>query len=85
MFTPWKIRRKLLELCYGYKIDPTAHIGFSYVYPRYLEMEAGATISHLNVAIHLDKIVLGKNSSIGRQNWITGFPTNTGALPFSTA
>ena len=83
MFTPWKIRRILLELCYGYKIHPTAHIGFSYVYPKYLEMGEGATINHLNVAIHLDKMVLGKNSSIGRQNWITGFPTNTAALPFS--
>lgn len=83
VFMPWKIRRKLLELCYGYKIDPTAHIGFSYIYPKYLEMGAGSTISHLNVAIHLDKMVLGKNSSIGRHNWITGFPTNTGALPFS--
>lgn len=83
MFMPWKLRRKLLELVYGYKIHPTAHIGFSYVYPRYLEMGAGATINHFNVAIHLDKIVLGKNSSIGRQNWITGFSTNTDAIPFS--
>lgn len=28
-------------------------------------------------------MVLGKNSSIGRQNWITGFPTNTDSLHFS--
>lgn len=80
---PWKLRRRLLELVYGYKIHPTAYIGFSYIYPKYLEMGEGATISHLNVAIHLDKMVLGKNSSIGRQNWITGFPTNTDAIPFS--
>ena len=83
IFTPWKIRRKLLELLYGYKIHPTAHIGFSYIYPRYLEMGEGSTIDHLNVAIHLDKMVLGKNSSIGRSNWITGFPTKTDAIPFS--
>ena len=83
IFMPWKIRRKLLELFYGYKIHPTAHIGFSYIYPRYLEMGEGATIDHLNVAIHLDKLVLGKNSSIGRHNWITGFPTKTDAIPFS--
>ena len=58
----------MLELFYGYKIHPSAHIGLSYIYPKYLEMGEGATIDHLNVAIHLDKMVLGKNSSIGRQN-----------------
>lgn len=73
----------MLEMLYGYKIHPTAHIGFSYVYPRYLEMGEGAYIDHLTVAIHLDKVVLGKNSHIGRQNWITGFPTKTDAIPFS--
>ena len=83
IFFPWRIRRKLLEKFYGYKIHPTARIGLSYIYPRYLEMGRGSRISHLNVAIHLDKIVLGENSSIGRQNWITGFPTDTNAIPFS--
>lgn len=83
IFLPWKMRRKMLELFYGYKIHPSAHIGLSYIYPKYLEMGEGATIDHLNVAIHLDKMVLGKNSSIGRQNWITGFPTNTDSPHFS--
>lgn len=83
IFLPWKIRRRVLELGYGYKIHPKSHIGFSYVYPRYLQLDEGATISHFNIAIHLDKLVLGKNSSIGRQNWITGFPTKTDAIPFS--
>jgi len=38
-------------------------------------MDAGARIDHFTVAIHLDRIVLGKNTQIGRNNWITGFPT----------
>lgn len=46
-------------------------------------MEEGAAIDHFNVAIHLDKIVIGKNSNIGRNNWITGFPTDTDSKHFS--
>ena len=44
-------------------------------------MDEGAKIGHLNVAIHLDKISMGKNSIISRGNWITGFPLETNA-PF---
>lgn len=80
---PWSLRRKILIKKFGYKIHPTAHIGLSYIYPKYLEMGAGASIGHFNVAIHLDKIVIGENSSIVRSNWITGFPTGTDSKFFS--
>ena len=80
---PWSLRRKILIKKFGYKIHPTAHIGLSYIYPKYLEMAAGASIGHFNVAIHLDKIVIGENSSIGRSNWITGFPIGTNSKFFS--
>lgn len=83
LFLPWKLKRLILVRKYGYKIHPTAHIGLSFVYPKYLEMAEGATIDHFNVAIHLDKIVIGKNSSIGRNNWITGFPVGTKSLFFA--
>ena len=76
-FMPWKLKRLILIHVFHYKIHPTAHIGLSYIYPKYLEMEEGSSIEHFNVAIHLDKIIIGKNSSIGRKNWITGFPTGT--------
>lgn len=76
IFLPWKIRRKILNSFYKYKISATAKIGFSYVYPQYLEMHDGAKIEHLNIAIHLDKLIIKKNSIISRGNWITGFPTN---------
>lgn len=77
LILPWKIRRKILINRYGYKIHPTAHIGLSYFYPKYLEMAEGASVEHFNIAIHLNKIIIGKNSSIGRSNWITGFPIGT--------
>lgn len=37
-------------------------------------MEEGAQIGHLNVAIHLEQIQMGKDTIISQQNWITGFP-----------
>jgi acetyltransferase-like isoleucine patch superfamily enzyme len=82
LFFPWFIRRKLLIKFWGYKIHPNAKIGLSYVYPKYLEMEEGAKINHFTVAINLDSIFLGYKSSIGRGNWITGFPANTASSHF---
>ena len=82
VFMPWKLKRFLLNKIFHYEIHKTAHIGISFIYPKHLIMEEGANIGHMNVAIHLDKIVLGKNSSIGRSNWITGFPTGTESLFF---
>jgi len=82
IFLPWFIRRKLLVKFWGYKIHVTARIGFSYIYPRYLEMSAGTQINHFTVAIYLDAVILGYKSIIGRGNWITGFPSNTASLFF---
>lgn len=72
---PWKLKRRILVSLYGYEIDKTAYIGLSYIFPQYLKMKAGSKIGHLNVAIHLDKIEIGENSSISRGNWITGLST----------
>jgi acetyltransferase-like isoleucine patch superfamily enzyme len=46
-------------------------------------MEAHATIGHLTACVHLDAVTMGPHSSIGRGNWITGFPTG-GASPHSS-
>lgn len=82
LFLPWSIRRRLLNRFWGYQIDPKAKLGFSYIYPKYLEMQEGASIGHLSVAVNLDKISLGNNSSIGRANWITGFTSRSNSLHF---
>ncbi|MDQ6813779.1 MAG: acyltransferase, partial [Bacteroidota bacterium] len=80
---PWFLRRRILCRLYGYKIDPNAYIGFSWIFPKYLVMEKGAKIDHFTVAVHLDKIVIGRDASIGRSNWITGFPSEGNSLHFS--
>jgi acetyltransferase-like isoleucine patch superfamily enzyme len=79
---PWFLRRKLLCSIYGFKIHPSAYIGLSWIFPKVLVMEEGAKIDHFTIAIHLDKIQMGINSSIGRSNWITGFPTEGNSLHF---
>lgn len=74
IFLPWRIKRFILQHCYGYELDKRAHIGFSYVYPKKLVMGPGATIGHLNVIIRLDLVNMGKNTTITQQNWVTAFP-----------
>jgi acetyltransferase-like isoleucine patch superfamily enzyme len=54
----------------------------SWVFPKKLIMGAGAQIDHLCTAIHLDRIVMGENATIGRGNWITGFSTDSHSLHF---
>jgi len=83
LFCPWPIRRRLLIRFWGYKIHNTARIGFSYIYPSHLEMKEGAKIDHFTFAIHLENLALGYKSTIGRSNWITGFPMNTKSLHFN--
>ena len=45
-------------------------------------MEAHAEIGHFNMAIHLDEIHMKAQSTIGRGNWITGFPSGISSPHF---
>jgi acetyltransferase-like isoleucine patch superfamily enzyme len=74
MLFPWPIRRRLLMILHGYKIHPTARIGFSLIFPDHLEMGAGARISSFTVCKGLSLLRMGEHSRIGNLNWITGFP-----------
>lgn len=79
---PWPMKRFVLQRWRGYRLDKTARIGLAWVYPRHLVMESNSRIDHFTVAIHLDEIVLGPHASIGRRNWITGFPSGTDSPHF---
>jgi acetyltransferase-like isoleucine patch superfamily enzyme len=72
---PWPIKRCLLQRFFGFELSSSARIGLAWVYPRRLRMGSGARIASFTVAINLDAIEMGTSSSIGRSNWITGFPT----------
>jgi acetyltransferase-like isoleucine patch superfamily enzyme len=80
---PWQLKRPLLQRFYGYQLDPTARIGLAWIYPRQLHMAAGSRIDALTVAINLDLLELGEMASIGRGNWITGFPSGTDSPHFA--
>jgi len=80
---PWPLKRQLLQRLFCYRLASTARIGLAWVYPRQLSMAAGSRIDHFTVAVNLDSLQMGEEASIGRSNWITGFPTGTGADHFS--
>jgi len=80
---PWPLKRLLLQRFFGYQLDRSARIGLAWVFPRRLRMAAGSRIDALTVAINLDLLELGEMASIGRGNWITGFPSGTDSLHFT--
>lgn len=83
LLLPWFLKRRILNRFYKYKLHPNAYIGFSYIYPAFLQMDKGACIGNLNVAVNLDTIIIGQNSIIARSNWITGFPTGSDSKHFA--
>jgi acetyltransferase-like isoleucine patch superfamily enzyme len=81
-FLPWPLRRRALNSWFGFHIHKAAYIGLAWVFPKELIMHAGAKIDHFTVAINLTRIQMSANSTIGRGNWITGFPVNSKAHHF---
>ena len=71
---PWFMRRRLLNLFFGFKIAPSARIGFSVVLSRQLEMAAGSRIGHLNFCSSLTLLRLAEKSAIAHKNWISCTP-----------
>lgn len=82
-FLPWPLKRFILTRFFNFAIHPTARIGLSWIFPAHLSMEEHSRIEHFTVAIHLDKVQLKANASIGRGNWITGFSTRKPSLHFA--
>lgn len=72
---PWFVKYRFLNKFMGYDISKDAYIGLSIITIKHLKMGPGSYIGHFNVIINLDNLVLGSNSIIGRNNWITGFST----------
>ena len=83
MLLPWFLRRRLLIKWFGYQIHPSAKIGLAWIFPSNLIMKEESKIGHFTVAIHLDKIEIGQKSSIGRNNWITGFSSHGSSKHFN--
>lgn len=71
---PWSIRRGVLEKQFGFTLHPTSRIGLAWIFPDRLIMEANASIGDLTVCKNIALLHLQARASIGRGNWITGFP-----------
>jgi len=71
---PWPLKRRLLQRLLGFRIHPSARIGFSLLLVEDLEMAAHSRIGHLNVLKGLALVRLGEHARIGRNNWIYAFP-----------
>jgi acetyltransferase-like isoleucine patch superfamily enzyme len=74
LILPWNIRRAFLEQQFGFRIHPTAHIGLAWILPSRLIMEENTTIGDFTVVKNVDLVHLKPHATIGRGNWITGFP-----------
>lgn len=74
LLLPWGLRRTFLEKQFGYTLHPSSRIGVAWIFPQRLIMEANATIGHLTLCKNIALLHLHEHASIGRGNWITGFP-----------
>jgi hypothetical protein len=74
LFLPWGLRRSFLHKQFGFQIHPSCRIGFSWISPSRLIMEEGSRIDHLTLCKNIGLLHLKARASIGRGNWITGFP-----------
>ncbi len=74
LLLPWSMRRSFLEKQFGFSIHPTARIGFAWIFPERLVMEANSSIGHLTLCKNIALLHLGESVIVGRGNWITGFP-----------
>lgn len=55
-------------------------MGWGWVFPKKLRMEAGSRIDHGTVVKGLEELTMEENAYIGRLNWITGEPMESNAF-----
>lgn len=67
---PWPLKGRLLRLCLGYKLDPSARIGLSLIDCKDVELGPDARVGHFCVIQGLDRFKLGAASVVGNMTWI---------------
>jgi acetyltransferase-like isoleucine patch superfamily enzyme len=72
---PWVVRRRLLHALLGYDLHPTSRVGFAVLLPKRLVMGPNSSVGALTVCRGVDLLELQESASIGRLNWITGYPS----------
>lgn len=80
---PMRLKLFFYRKLFGYDLDRTARIGFSFIMPKSLSMQKNSKIGHMNVIKGLTKISMGESSSIGNLNWVSGFSEDIKSEHFS--
>ncbi len=83
LFLPFFLKKIIYKHVFKFNIDPSAKIGFSFIFPDSLIMGKNSKIGHFNVIKGISEVSIGISGSIGSLNWISGFPKNTRSLHFS--
>lgn len=76
-FLPWSLKRPVLVLGFGYKLDPTSRIKLAFVDAQNVELGPGARIESLSIVRNLERLIMGKNSKLGTFNWVFGMSLNS--------
>ena len=74
---PWFIRRLLLNLIPGFRINKKAKIGLSILLADKVNMEYESKITHFTFVNTIDQLHMKSYSKIGKSNWITGAHKNS--------
>lgn len=69
---PWRLRRHALQQCYGYRIHPSARIGWSWIRPAQLVMEKNSSIGNYNRCTGVALVEMHEGAHIGNSNRIFG-------------
>jgi len=75
LLMPWSLRRIYLQAVFKFELHPTSRIGLAWILPRKLVMGKHSSIGNFTVCKHIDLVELGAYATLGRGNWITGFPS----------
>lgn len=75
---PGRLRRFVHVRLLGHAIDPTAHLGHSFVDVDHLEMGARARIGHLNVVRGCERVHLADDAVIGHLNFVNAIRRERG-------
>lgn len=81
---PWSLRRKCLNVFFGYNISKNAHIGKSIILAKSVILEDNAHIGSGTICKPIDRLIMRKDSNLGNFNFITGVSTEPdNAIHFS--
>ena len=71
---PQRLKHVWLRLVFGWKIDPSARIGFCLLTAESVQMGAGSRIGHFTAIRNIWHLALADHATIGPFNWIFGVP-----------